>query len=189
MRSWSHRGRGRPATDCGSCGFTLIELLLVLTLIGILVAIATAPIASYLAAGDESATSARVLDVLRSTAEQASAQARTYCVSFDTATTWSVWRYSCDPAYTASELGVPAAPVKVATGRARGAAVLSQVTLAAWAGNPGDASPCPAPAAGCAYFSARGTASPGTITVSRPGSTSQYRVTVVALTGQSYVTH
>lgn len=162
-------------------GFTLIEMLVVLGLIAILVAIASFPITAYLRSGNENATAQKVLAALRGAAERANSEGRTYCVSFDTPSTWSVWQYSCDSGYSGA--------VRVNTGRTRGSAVVSAVDLAAWTGNSGDPNPCPSPALGCAYFSARTTGSGGTLTVAaQPGSTTTETVTVVGLTGRVYVT-
>lgn len=167
-------------------GFTLIEMMTVLILIGIISAAAVASFEGYARSQDQNGTAQRILSSLRNTAERAQSEGRTYCVSLDSPTSWSIWRYSCDP--TDPDYA-PSSVVKVESDRVQGSAVMSAVSFAAWTGNVQDTNPCPAPAIGCIDFSLRTTASPGSLTVTRPGSSAHYIVTVVGLTGNSYVSH
>lgn len=180
------RALARLAAPAGTdAGFTMLELMVVLLLIGIVSAIAVFGLSSYAQAQNLSGTAQSVLGSLRSAAERAQSEGRTYCVSFDTATTWSVWRYSCDPAdpdYAAGQV------VKVDTQHTSGSAVISSASFAAWTGNPQDTNPCPAPALGCVDFSLRTTATPGSVTITQPGSSTVFTVTVVGLTGRAYLT-
>ena len=179
------RRRGAHVDRGGDRGFTMIEMMVVILIMGVVSAAAVEGFSQYTTAQSESGTALKVLATLRGAAARAQSEGRTYCVSFDTATSWSLWRYSCDPSdadYAAGQV------VKVDTQQADGSATLGSVSFAAWTGNPHDSNPCPAPALGCVDFSLRTTANPGTLTVTRPNSSTVYTVTVVGLTGAASVT-
>lgn len=165
-----------PASN--ESGFTLVELLTAMTLFGILSSIAVMGLRSYQAAADESATARNLVFAFRNAAEQAQSEGRTYCVSFDTQTTWSVWRYSCDPSVTGA--------LRVGQNdRVQGtSAYLTGFALSA---PPGLVNGCPAPGLACAYFYPRGNSSSGTVSVGRANSTKTYTVTLEGLTSRAFL--
>ena len=165
-------------------GFTLIELLTSITVAGILLAIAVSGMFALARSEQEQSTASGLLAALRTAQVRAQAEGRAYCVRLDAAQLWSVWRYSCDPLEAPS---IDFTPGRVAMGNAEGTAVVTaSLTSAPVAGL---AHSCPPASLGCAFFYPRGLSSQGTVTVSRPGSTSVYTLNVVGLTGRVFLSH
>lgn len=169
---------GEMSSVSADGGFTLLELLTAMTIFGILSSIAVMGLRSYQAAADESASARNVVFAFRNAAEQAQSEGRTYCVSFDTTKTWSVWRYSCDPSVAG------ALRVSVNNSVQGNSAFLSGITLSAPAGM---VSGCPAPAVACAYFYPRGNSSSGTVSVGRTNGTKTYTVKLEGLTSRAFL--
>ena len=168
-----------------SAGFTLLELLTVITIGGLLMTAAVSGMFGLARAQQQSATSESLLSTMRAAQANAQAEGRAYCVRFDTTTTWSTWRYSCDPA----EVTTPSSPLQVNNGKTDGTAYLANVAVAASVVS-GLARSCPsAPVLGCAFFYPRGIASSGSVQVKRPSSGSTYTLNIVGITGRVFVTH
>ena len=147
-------------------GFTLIEVLVTTVLMLLVGAVAMTSLVGYARVQDHQSTGDTVVSVLRTSAQRALAEGRTYCVSFDTAAeTWQVRRTSCS-----------ATGPLVSSGRAR-----TGVDLAAAAFTAAPTQPCPTSSA-CVYFTPRGTASPGSLNVVRE--TSVITVTVEGLSSR-----
>jgi hypothetical protein len=128
----------------------------------------------------EQATANSVLASLRSAEARSQAEGRAYCVRFDSAQSWSLWRYSCDPAD-------PLTPgAKIEANAPEGTALVSTINFNV---NPAAGLTHSCSVGGCAYFYPRGLASSGSVTITRPGSTSSYTVTVVGITGRVFLTH
>jgi prepilin-type N-terminal cleavage/methylation domain-containing protein len=153
-------------------GFTLIEMIVTLAIAGILMAIGTWAMRSYLIANRESGTAQEVRSALRAGAEQSLSEGRTYCVYF-TSTTWTTYRSDCTVAANKVD-----GPHNVED---------SSITLASIAFPAplppvvGQTTACPT-ANRCAYFYPRGTALAGSLRITRPGKS--YTVNVEGLTGR-----
>lgn len=151
-------------------------MLVTLSLISILSAIAVWGLRSYTASQDFKGTANNLVAALRNIAERSQAEGRTYCLRFDTANTWSSWRYSCQSGWTDGNL----VSGKVTSGAAQGSVTFGNASFAAGV----NAGSCPA-TLGCIYFYPRGTASDGSLQVQSAGRSS-IDITVVGLTGRVY---
>lgn len=159
-------------------GFTLVELLVAMIVFGVVASISVWGLRSFQRAQDESGTAHDVVAALRNVAERAQSEGRTYCVSFDTGTQWSVWRYSCESGWT--NAGDTATRVLSGQHVQGDSAITVSVPFAA--STHGDT--CTAGAGRCAYFYPRGTASAGTLVVNRGSSGKTYTIKVEGLTGR-----
>ena len=173
--------RNQPDREAG---FTLLELLTVMSIGGILMALAVGGMFKLARAQQQSATSESLLSTMRAAQANAQGEGRAYCVRFDSTTTWSTWRYSCDPA----EPTTPGSPLQVNQGKTEGTAFLAAVSVTASPVS-GLAHACPSTALGCAFFYPRGIASSGSVQVKRQSSSSTYTLTIVGITGRVFVTH
>lgn len=128
-------------------GFTLIEVLVAMAIMGITLGIVAGGSVSWTRAREQSGTAQQLVSFLRQAQQRALTEATPYCVTFDSATTYSMRKATCTstivrgPAETDSKAVVIAALFTQADG-----AVAPHI-----------------------IFTPRGTASPGTATVSRPG--------------------
>lgn len=164
---------------------TLVELLVAMMLFSIVAATSVWGFRSYANAQATSGTANGVVAALRNAAERAQSEGRTYCVSFDTATSWSVWRYSCDPSWSSGTM----TPSAVLTGqKVEGSGdTLGSVSFAAPSVSAsGLATTCASGTLGCAYFYPRGISSSGQLSVLRDG-TVKYTVKVEGLTSRVYM--
>lgn len=171
--------RPRPGTSLsGSAGFTLVELLVAMVLFGLTATMGAWGLRAYQNAQDQRGSADAVASALRNAAERAQSEGRTYCVSFDTDRSWSVWRYSCDPTWTSGT----ASALRVSQDQRvhGGQVVLGGFTFAAGVG----VGSCPAGAGRCAYFYPRGTANGGSLTVGRAGAGTVDTVTLEGLTSR-----
>lgn len=147
--------RLRTARAGGDAGFTLAETMIVVVLMGVLGALSVTALVNYQRAADLEGTADDVVSVQRTTAQRSVTEGRTYCVRFDTAAgTYTVYRSTCAPAST---VAVPAKET-------RGPAVLSSPAF-----TPAKSTDVCQSGDDCAYFYPRGTGSPGTVVVQRPG--------------------
>ena len=182
------RGQRQP-----DAGFTLIEMIVTTVVAGILIATATMALNAYTKAQSEKGTANRIVSSLRDAAGRAQAEGRMYCVSFDSATSWSVWRYSCDSSWTGTSLqgGPTLTSTKVGVASRQGQASIDMTTappaFQAVTGL-GPLMGCGTAGTGhCVYFYPRGIGTAGHLNVIRPGSTKQYVVTVEGLTSRVYL--
>ena len=181
------RGQRQP-----DAGFTLIEMIVTTVVAGILIATATMALNAYTKAQSEKGTANRIVSSLRDAAGRAQAEGRSYCVSFDSATAWSVWRYSCDSSFAGTSMqGGTIVATKVSSASRQGQASIDLTS--AGTGFPlvdgyGLPTACGTAGAGhCVYFYPRGIGTAGHLNVIRPGSTKQYVVTVEGLTSRVYL--
>lgn len=170
----------RRSAASADAGFTLIELLVTMALLGILSATAVWGLRAYQHSQDESGSAHAVLSGLRNVAERAQSEGRTYCVSFDTATSWSIWRYSCQAGWTS---GANTATQVATNQHLQGNSTITAISFAAGV----SVGTCSAGSNRCAYFYPRGTASAGSLSIGRPGNPTVYTVHVEGLTGRAYL--
>lgn len=157
---------GKPSRDSG---VTLIELLVTISLLGAMMAIAFSGWASWAHAGEQSGTARELQSLLRQTQQRAVTEGRAMCVQFDVpGDQYSVYRGAC------SDAGRTIVRGPIPTGSAR-------VHLA---------SPAFVEAGtetGVTFF-ARGTATPGSVEVTRTGSSTVFTLAVERLTGRVSLT-
>ena len=150
-------------------GFTLIESLVTIVLMGILMAIAVAGYNKWAVASAQSGTARELQSLLRSTQQRAITEGTSMCVLFDaTAGRYTVYRGACESS-TKYQVNGPYATddptVRLASPSFTGTTVPQGVT-----------------------FYARGTATPGSVQVTRDGSSKVYTVSVEGLTGRASLT-
>ena len=146
-------------------GFTMIELLVTISVLGIMMAIAVTGWSSWTKARQQSGTAREVESVLRQTQQRAVTEARDLCVRFETnGLDYSTYTGECDnsPVKTAG-------PLRAASGDAR-------ITSPSFQGRHSTG--------GGVTFYARGTASKGTVQVTRVGQSKVYIIDVEGLTGR-----
>ncbi|GAA0635554.1 hypothetical protein GCM10009547_44630 [Sporichthya brevicatena] len=156
--------RVRASSD-SAAGFTLVELCSSLMIFGILAGVGVTALHSWTAGSRQTATTSALEALLRQTQQRAVTEGRTLCIDFDLATqNWSVLRGPC----TGTGQVLIDGPMRVEDGVritaasfATGAATLDGVT-----------------------FYPRGTATPGSITITREGSDRVDTLTVEGLTGR-----
>ena len=158
--------RTRPV---GASGFTLIELLVTMGVAGILMAMAGASLSSWASSNEHKSSRDEVLSGLRNTAQRALSEGRTYCMAFTANGTWSTYRTTCT--------GVPMASGQ---GPKPGRTTVASTFAVPPASCTGAAS-----TTACVLFTARGTATAGTVTLTRSGKPT-YTVTVEQLTSRVY---
>lgn len=151
-------------------GFTLIEVLVVLSLLGIMMAIAVSGWSSWARSSAHSGTAREMQTIMRQAHQRAVTEGRAMCVWFDTtANDYTVYRGACDVA----------TKTRVAGPYETGAAEVRIASPAFTA--PGSTS------AGVTFF-ARGTAWPGEVRVVRSDSSKVYVLEVEGLTGRVSLT-
>ena len=147
-------------------GFSMIELLVTVSLLVIMMTIAISGWTSWAKASSQSGAARELLSVMRQAQVRAVTEGRAICVAFRVVENdYTVYRGACDDA------------AKV---RIRGAVVSSSrsVRLAgpAFTGTSGVSTGV--------TFNARGTAWPGSVQVTRAGSSKTFNLTVEGLTGR-----
>jgi type II secretion system protein H len=154
-------------TRSRDAGFTLIEVMVAIMLFGIVVTIAVNSSRTWSLAPEQSGTARTMQSVLRQAQQRAVTEGRPACVTFDVATdSYTVFRGACDnPAKTEVQ-----GPMTTDS---------SKVHLT----TPAFTTPSGTPGTGVS-FTARGTAWPGQVKVTRDGSTKTYVLTVEGLTGR-----
>ena len=147
-------------------GFTLIELLVVMSLMGVMMAIAIGGWSSWAKASAHSGAAREIQGAMRQAQQQAVTEGRATCVSFDdVAETYAVYRGRCSESTKTLARG----PVELAAG----------IRVA----SPSFTSSAGTPASGVT-FQARGTGSPGSVSITRDGSSKTYTLSVDWLTGR-----
>lgn len=151
-----------PARDDG---FTLIEVLVTISLMGVMMAIAISGWSSWSRASEQSGTARELQSSLRQAQQRAVTEGRATCVQFDVGgNRYSVYRGACsDPAKTLLN-----GPIST-----NGAAVhLASPTFSETTTPTG------------VTFYARGTATPGSVKVTRSGSGKVFTLAVEGLTSR-----
>ena len=146
-------------------GFTLIEVLVTTVLLGVMMAIAVSGWMSWARSSAHSGTARELQSMMRQTQQRAVTEGRAMCVLFDpTANEYAVSRGVCGSGGT-----VVLGPVPTDSREVRIASPVFTSTAGTGAG---------------VTFFARGTAWPGSVRVTRSGSSKQYVLTVEGLTGR-----
>ena len=147
-------------------GFTLVETLAVVAIMGIGSAVAVAGFNSYAKSAEHTGTRESVVSALRATNQRALAEARTYCVRFALdGSSWTTFRGTCDTGT------VVKGPEDVGGKQIS----LTDVNFLRPDGSPGSRD---------VLFTARGTASKGSLKVIRSDASTTYTVTVEGLTAR-----
>jgi prepilin-type N-terminal cleavage/methylation domain-containing protein len=146
-------------------GFTLIETLLVVSILGIGSTIAVAGYGSYARTAEFTGTRDSVVSALRAANQRAITEATEYCVRFDAGgTTWTTYRGACGGTVVKGPEEVGGKQVALASidfVRPDGTTGSKDVT-----------------------FTARGTASKGSLKVTRSNSSTTYTISVEGLTAR-----
>lgn len=153
-------------------GFTLLELIVVMVIGSVLMAIGSVGAMSWKRGAEERGSVKQLQSTLRAAAENATAEGRAYCVDLSGNRTFSTWRYACSSATGTQTTGAMQTQS-------------SQVTFVATSTFTAPAPACPAGDT-CFYFWPRGTATPGTVTVSSSARSNVYVIHVEGLTSRVY---
>lgn len=146
-------------------GFTLLEVMVAVALMGTMMAIAVSGFSSWDKARAHTGAASEMQTVLRQAQQRAVTEGRAMCVWFDVAArSYTVYRGACDSSVKEKlvgpyELGQPVN--------------LSAPSFTA----PSGSSP------GVTFY-ARGTATPGQVSLTRSGSSKTYRISIEGLTGR-----
>ena len=152
-------------------GFSLIELIVVMSIGGTLALIGTFGFTNYQRVSQQRGSSQELVSQLRNTSERSISEGRAYCVDIDpTGRSYTTWRYACSPG---NQVG--------GTRKTQS----SKVTIATALTLPTPAPACPA-SHSCLYFYPRGTAIPGTLTVTSTERPQIYTIHVEGLTARVY---
>lgn len=161
-----HRPRGSNRRRASpEAGFTLVEVMWAIAIFGVLAAISVGGLRGWTQAREHSGTASAVQSLLREAQQRAVTEGRATCVSFDVGTqAYAMYRGACDdPTRVLLQTRHPDA------GRVHFAA---PTFLGPSGSTPG------------VTFKPRGTAWPGTVQITRAGSTKVYTVSVEGLTGR-----
>jgi prepilin-type N-terminal cleavage/methylation domain-containing protein len=145
-------------------GFTLIELSVTMVILSVLLAISIGGFTKYRQAQDQRGSAFQVEEVLRNAQSRAQAEGITYCVTFNVAArSWNVYRSTCG----------------TGTLVFKGTTTTPKVTLTTPTFLQTDGS-----YSASAQFTPRGTATPGSVKVTRPTGSKVYTIQVEGLTSR-----
>lgn len=162
----SGHGRFGCAPECRPAGFTLIEVMWTLAIFGILAGISVGSLQKWTKAHEHSGTATGIQSVLREAQQRAVTEGRATCVNFDvTAQTYAMYRGACNDVARVLLQG----PLRTDASHVR----LASPSFVGVSG----------PTTGVT-FKPRGTAWPGSVQVTRTGSSKAYTVSVEGLTGR-----
>ena len=151
----------QPARDSG---FTLIEVMVTIALLGIVMAFAVSGWSSWARSSEQSGTARELQSLMRQTQQRAVTEGRAMCVQFEVSSNnYTVYRGACGDT----------ARVRVGGPFTTDGAQV-HVASPSFAGTP---------STGVTFF-ARGTATQGTVKVTRTGSSKVYTLAVEGLTGR-----
>ena len=147
-------------------GFSMIELLVTISLLVIMMTIAISGWTSWAKASSQSGAARELLSVMRQAQVRAVTEGRAICVGFRVAQNdYTVYRGPCDDA----------AKVRIRSSLVSSSADV-RLSSPAFTGTSGVSTGV--------TFNARGTAWPGSVQVTRAGSSKTYNLTVEGLTGR-----
>ena len=148
----------------GDVGFTMIELLVGMVIMGALAAMSTSGWTRYQRTVEHRGSAQELVSTLRNAQQRALAEATSYCVTFDvTRRSYELFRSACGAAGNGE------------TDRTQS----PRIELVSPDFQQTDGSTAPR-----VTFTARGSASKGTVLVTRENSSKQYVITVEGLTGR-----
>jgi prepilin-type N-terminal cleavage/methylation domain-containing protein len=174
VRKVSGHGRLGCTPERPACtGFTLIEVMWTMVVFSVLAGIAVSGLRSWTKAHEHSGTAAGIQSVLREAQQRAVTEGRSMCVDFDVAAqTYAMYRSTCvDPARLLLQ-----GPLKTAAADVR-------LANPVFAGK-SNATPSVAIVSTGVTFYPRGTAWPGSVQLTRTGSSKVWTVSVEGLTGR-----
>ena len=147
-------------------GFTMIELLVTISLLGLMMVIAVSGWTSWAKASRQSGTARELLSVMRQAQVRAVTEGRPICVSFRVVENdYTLYRGTCDDTAKVRVIGPVVSDSKDV-----------KLTAPSFTG--------PAGSSTGVTFNARGTAWPGSVRLTRTGSSKSYTLTVEGLTGR-----
>lgn len=159
-------GTTRSASRRGDVGFTLIELVVVMIILGILGVFSTTGWLRYQRSVEQRGSAQELVSALRNAQQSAQAEAVTYCVALSTSDrSFTVFKSSCDGSGTVVKPATTTQSSRV--GLSAPLFTQSDGTSASWVS-----------------FTPRGSATKGSVKVTRQGSDKTYTVTVEGLTGR-----
>ncbi|MGQ0631807.1 MAG: GspH/FimT family pseudopilin [Sporichthyaceae bacterium] len=146
-------------------GITLIEVMWAMAIFGVIAATGVTSLRGWISASSHTSTTAGLEAVLRETQQRAVTEGRTLCVAFNlTAQQYDVYRGQC---------GTPGLVHLAGPMRPDGGVSITSASFTSTSGlTPG------------VTFFPRGTASPGTATITRPGSDRVDTLRIEGLTGR-----
>ncbi|MBK5307260.1 MAG: GspH/FimT family pseudopilin [Frankiaceae bacterium] len=162
---------GRARLHGDDAGFTLLEILVALTIMGILTGLAVGPFRAYERATKEQGSVRDVVSTLRNAQERAVSEARTYCVTFNTSAGTYTLSRPVDPSATPLQCDATTVGVRKAFDL-RSRIAFESVSFTSASGS------------NTVFFTPRGSATPGNVVISRPGSSKRYTVSVEGLTAR-----
>lgn len=156
----------RPVDD----GVTLVEVLVAMCLMGIMAAFAVGGFRDWQAASDHRGTAYAIQTVMRQTQVRAVSEGVSFCILFnDGNETYTVNRYACNDSPQRVDGPLPMAGPSIRLS------------------SPVFTTPDGSPSAGVT-FRPTGAAWPGTVKVTRPGTSKQYVLSVEGFTGRVSLT-
>lgn len=152
-----------------------------MSILGVLLSVGAFGFTNWLTTSRHQGTSDQLLSELRNASTRAVSEGRTYCIEVAAdGRAYSLWRYSCSTAAPAAGAPVHARVAGPQTTMSTDVTITAVVPLASTVACPSGST--------CVYFYPRGTATPGTLTVSstkRPAK--NYTINVEGLTARVYV--
>jgi len=146
-------------------GFTMIELLVTISLLGIMMAIAVSGHSSWAKASNQSGRARELQSVMRQAQVRAVTEGRAICVSFRVAQNdYTVYRGACG------------SPTETVLGPVASQSADVRLSAPVFTGTSGVSTGV--------TFNARGTAWPGSVQLTRAGSSKTFTLTVEGMTGR-----
>ena len=172
MKLQFKRSRSAHEADrVGQDGYTLIELVVTMSIAGVLASIAMFGFWTWQAGAQQRGSASQYMSQLRNASERAIAQGRTYCVDLaPDSRSYTVWQKNCG---TGTQVAGPFTAQGV------------KVSFAVSATLPAGAT-CPS-SHSCLYFYPRGTAVPGTVTVTSTARANVYTIHIEGLTSRVWM--
>lgn len=146
-------------------GVTMIEILVTMVLLGIMAGIAITGYTAWSKASGQVGQARELQSVMRQAQQRAITEGRAICLQFTSTQSYSIYRGACDNTGKVQVIG----PVAANSTQIHFTGPVFTATSGTSTG---------------VTFNARGTAWPGTVTVTRTGSSKVYTLTVEGLTGR-----
>lgn len=169
----------RPTRRDDQAGFTLVEMVVVMSILGVLMALGVFGFANWRDTVQHQGTADELVSALRNASTRAISEGRTYCVQVAAdGRSHSQWRTACSPTTGTQVKGaVPA--------QGNGVSLDATVPFPSTVALPTPTPACPT-GMKCLYFTPRGTAIPAQVVVRSTARTKTYTVRVEGLTARVY---